>query len=123
MWDVWDTYLDFKNSKAYILDKGTLLGTPNREPQECSSNIIEIYPPGSLYSLLVLLYSWGSLSGVPIRTLLLNPMPSLGQTFTGFFLGARERFAFALRQDDGMSWIHKASVCQDAVQTMFTGYF
>ena len=85
-WDVWDTYLDlFKNPKAYTQNKGTLLGTPNRELQEYSRNIIGIYPPGSLYSLLVLLYSWGSLFGVPIRTLLLKPMPSSGQTFTGLF--------------------------------------
>ena len=27
-------------------------------------------PPGSLYSFICLLYSWGSLSGVPIRTFL-----------------------------------------------------
>ena len=37
--------------------KGTLLGTPNREPREYSRYIIGIY----------LLYSWGSLFGVPSR--------------------------------------------------------
>ena len=47
--------------------KGTLLGTPNREPQEYSRYRIGIYLPGSLYSILFLLYSWGSLFGVPIR--------------------------------------------------------
>ena len=47
--------------------KGTLLGTPNREPQEYSRYIIGIYLPGSLYSIIFLLYSWGSLFGVPSR--------------------------------------------------------
>ena len=47
--------------------KGTLLGTPNREPQEYSRSIIGIYLPGSSYSTKFLLYSWGSLFGVPIR--------------------------------------------------------
>ena len=37
--------------------KGTLLGTPNREPQEYSRCIIGIYLPGSLYSIIFLLYS------------------------------------------------------------------
>ena len=45
--------------------KGTLLGTPNREPQEYSRYIIGIYLPGSLCSIIFLLYSWGSLFGVP----------------------------------------------------------
>ena len=49
--------------------KGTLLGTPNREPQEYSRNIIGIYLPGSPF----LLYSWGSLFGVPI----IAPPPSV----------------------------------------------
>ena len=43
------------------------MGTTNREPQEYSRNIIGIYLPGSLYSFTFLLYSWGSLFGVPIR--------------------------------------------------------
>ena len=47
--------------------KGTLLGTPNWEPQEYSRYIIGIYLPGSLYSIIFLLYSWGSLFGVPSR--------------------------------------------------------
>ena len=41
------------------------MGTPNREPQESSRNIIGIYLPGSFYSIIFLLYSWGSLFGVP----------------------------------------------------------
>ena len=32
--------------------KGTLLGTPNREPQEYSRNIMGIYLPGSVYSII-----------------------------------------------------------------------
>ena len=54
------------------LNKGTLLGTPNREPQEYSRYVIGIYLPGSLYSIIFLLYSWGSLLGVPSRVPLLN---------------------------------------------------
>ena len=49
------------------LSKGTLLGTPNREPQEYSRYIIGIYLPGSLCSIIFLLYSWGSLFGAPSR--------------------------------------------------------
>ena len=37
------------------------------EPQEYSRYIIGIYLPGSLYSIIFLLYSWGSLFGVPRR--------------------------------------------------------
>ena len=47
--------------------KGTLLGTPNREPQEYSRYIIGIYLPRSLYSIIFLLYSCCSLFGVPSR--------------------------------------------------------
>ena len=50
--------------------KETLMGNPNREPQEYSRNIIGICPPGSFYSIIFLLYSWGSLFGVPIKVLL-----------------------------------------------------
>ena len=69
----------FWQSFAFI--KGTLLGTPNREPQEYSRYIIGIYLPGSLYSIIFLVYSWGSLFGVPSRLPL----------FMGFsnYLGAR----------------------------------
>ena len=54
------------------IDKGTLLGTPNREPQEYSRYIIGMYLPGSLYSIIFLLYSWGSLFGVPSRVPLID---------------------------------------------------
>ena len=54
-------------SLSAMLDEGTLLGTPNREPREYSRYIIGLYLPGSLYSIIFLLYSWGSLFGVSSR--------------------------------------------------------
>ena len=57
----------FGGCSARSKSKGTLLGTPNREPQEYSRYTIGIYLPGSLYSIIFLLYSWGSLFGVPSR--------------------------------------------------------
>ena len=47
--------------------KGTLLGTPNREPQEYSRNIMEYKDPGRYIPVIYLLYSWGSRFGVPSR--------------------------------------------------------
>ena len=47
--------------------QGTLLRSPNREPQEYNRNLTGIYLPGSSYSIIFLLHSWGSLFGVPIR--------------------------------------------------------
>ena len=44
------------------------MGTPNREPQEYSKNIIEIKDPGGYIPIIFLLYSWDSLFGVPIST-------------------------------------------------------
>ena len=61
-------------SLGYSFDKGTLLGTPNKEPQEYSRYIIGIYLPGSLYSIIFLLYSRGSLFGVPSRVPLFVPV-------------------------------------------------
>ena len=46
------------------------MGTPDREPQAYSRNITGIYLTGSLYCIIFLLYSWGSLFGVPIKVLL-----------------------------------------------------
>ena len=43
------------------------MGTPNREPQEYSTNIIGIYLPGSSYSFIFLPYSSGSMFGVHIK--------------------------------------------------------
>ena len=45
--------------------KRVLLGTPNREPQEYSRNIIEYKDPGRYIPVIFLLYSCGSLCGVP----------------------------------------------------------
>ena len=47
--------------------KGTLLGSPNREPQEYSRNIMEYKDPGRYIPIIYLLYSWGSRFGVPSR--------------------------------------------------------
>ena len=45
------------------------MGTPNREPQEHSRNRKEYKDPGRYIPIIFLLYSWGSLSGVPIKVL------------------------------------------------------
>ena len=47
------------------------MGTPNREPQEYSGNIIEYKDPARYIPIIFLLYSWGSLFGVPNNVLLL----------------------------------------------------
>ena len=39
--------------RAVGYNTGTLLGTPNREPQEYSRYIIGIYLPGTLYSYYI----------------------------------------------------------------------
>ena len=52
------------------------MGTPNREPQECSRNIVEYKDPGRCIPLVFLLYSWdflGFLFGVPSRVPLSAP--------------------------------------------------
>ena len=56
--------------------KGTPLGTPNREPQEYSRNIVEYKDPGRYIPIIYLLYSWGSLFGVPSRVPLLEASPT-----------------------------------------------
>ena len=43
------------------------MGTPNREPQEYSRNIIEDKDPGRHIPIMFKLYSWSSLFGVPIK--------------------------------------------------------
>ena len=48
-------------------DKGNLLGTPNREPQEYSRNIVEYEDPGRYIPNMYLQYTWGCLFGVPSR--------------------------------------------------------
>ena len=60
-------------------DKGTLLGTPNREPQEYSRNRMECKDPGRYIPIIYLLYSWGSLFGVPSRVPLPEPPPNVSK--------------------------------------------
>ena len=48
------------------------MGTPNREPQEYSRNIIEYKGPGRYIPIIFVLYFWGSLFGVPIKVPLLG---------------------------------------------------
>ena len=45
----------------------TVMGTPNREPQELGRSIVGTYLPRPLF----LFSSWGSLIGVPLKGLLM----------------------------------------------------
>ena len=45
------------------------MGTPKREPQEYSRNIIESKDPGRYIPIIFLLYSWGSLLGFAFQSL------------------------------------------------------
>ena len=56
---------------AFAPYKGTLLGTPNWEPQKYSRNIMEYEDPGRYIPIIYLLFSWGSQFGVPSRV----PLP------------------------------------------------
>ena len=56
--------------------KGTLLGTPSREPQEYSRYIIGVYLPGSLDSIIFLLYL-----GFPVESLYFREAEDLGWGF------------------------------------------
>ena len=49
------------------------MGTPNREPQEYSRNMMEYKDPGRHIPIIFLLYSWGPLLGVPIKVPLVSP--------------------------------------------------
>ena len=71
------------------------MGTPNREPQEYSRNIIEIHLPGSLYSIIFLPYSLGSLFGVP--------------TAVTFKTGARVE-----RLGRSVAWRRREAACEKA---------
>ena len=50
----------YKVARAGLSCKGTLLGTPSREPQEYSRNIMEYKDLGRYIPIIYLLYSWGS---------------------------------------------------------------
>ena len=68
--------------------KGTLLGTPNREPQEYSRNIMVYKEPGKYIPIIYLLYSWGSQFGVPSRVpLILRPFKGGGSLIMGLHYG------------------------------------
>ena len=58
------------------LVNGTQLGTPNREPQEYSRNIMEYKDPGRYIPIIYLLYSWGS------RFVVASRFPLLVQPWT-----------------------------------------
>ena len=58
---------NYNHATSISYYKRTLLGTPNREPQEYSRNIMECKEPGRYNSIIYLLCSWGSLFGVPSR--------------------------------------------------------
>ena len=45
------------------------MGTPNRETSRISGNIIEYKDPSRYILIIFLLYSWGSLFGVPSKSL------------------------------------------------------
>ena len=80
-WQVWLSEPPHEGSLLALLEDGgwglenkwTVMGTPHREPQEYSRNIIVIYLQGCSYSIIFLLYSWGSLFGVPIEVPLEKP--------------------------------------------------
>ena len=58
------------------------MGTPNREPQEYSRNIMEYEDPGRYIPIIYLLYSWGSWFGVPSKVpLLLSLLAFRAQSF------------------------------------------
>ena len=63
----WDWSPGARSSCKSLNSKGTLLGTPNREPQEYIRNIMEYKDPGRYIPIIYQLYSWGSLFGVPRR--------------------------------------------------------
>ena len=74
---------DLGNGTIPNYPKGTLLGTPNREPQEYSRNIMEYKDPARYIPIIYLLYSWGSLFGVSSRVPL---YPVLGFSFRAWEL-------------------------------------
>ena len=86
-------------SRRNSLNKGTLLGTPNREPQEYSRNILEYKDPGRYIPIICLLYSWGSRFGVPSRVPLLK-VAIIALPYTHW----RPR-EFAAKAPDGRVWI------------------
>ena len=62
------------------------MGTPKREPQEYSRNTIEHKDPGRYIPIIFLLYSWGSLFGVPVSPFIHSG--SWNRRYFGFKAGA-----------------------------------
>ena len=60
-----------------------LMGTPNMEPQEHSRNIIEHKDPGGYILIIFLLFSWGSLFGLPSKVPLWGGDPHCKSYTTG----------------------------------------
>ena len=56
-----------RRCSATEFGKRVLMGTRNREPQECSRNRKEYKDPGRIFPSKFLLYSCGSLFGVPSK--------------------------------------------------------
>ena len=50
-----DSNYSYRSGLSLQVGKGSLLGTPSREPQEYSRSIVGIYLRGSLYSIIFLL--------------------------------------------------------------------
>ena len=59
------------------------MGTPNKEAQEYNRNIIDYKDPGRHIPIMFLLYSRGSLFGVPIKVLLKKVVGVWGVGFKG----------------------------------------
>ena len=57
-------------------------------PQEYSRHIVGVYLPGSLYSFLFLLFSWGFLFGVPSKVPLFIVLPHPGEVCRTGWVGA-----------------------------------
>ena len=57
---------------SLLRTKRVLMGTPNRELQECSRNIMKDKDPARCFPTKFLLHSWGSLFGVPSKGPLKN---------------------------------------------------
>ena len=66
---MWDSQGGVSSSKLGY-NKGAVLGTPKREPQEYRRNIMEHKDHGRYIPVIFLPYSWGSLFGVPSKALL-----------------------------------------------------
>ena len=60
------TMINTRTTRTIISTSSTTI-IAKWEPKKCGRNTIGIYVQGSLYSTIFLLYSWGSLFGVPMK--------------------------------------------------------